>query len=132
LYDQRSDRAFFSSARRRLPIWQGMGSYTRNSEYNGRLTRRLREAIAKAPMTRSELERRAGISENSLLSFMRRKYGANLRTADALAEVLNLDLVSSGPVEPGRPVKRGRPPKRSKADKKNRACGSAPFGRVKT
>ena len=115
-----------------MPIWQGMGSYTRNSEYNGRLTRRLREAIAKAPMTRRELERRAGIAENVLSNFMRRKYGANLRTADALAEVLNLDLVSSGPVEPGRPVKRGRPPKRSKADKKNRACRSAPLGRVKT
>ena len=40
------------------------------------------------------------------------KSGMNLRTADALAEVLNLDLVSSGPVEPGRPVKMGRPPKR--------------------
>ena len=109
-----------------------MGSYTRNSEYNGRLTRRLREAIAKAPMTRSEVERRAGFSTGFLSQFMRRKCGANLRTADALAEVLNLDLVSSGPVEPGRPVKTGRPPERSWADKKNRACRSAPFGRVET
>ena len=85
---------------------------TPKREYNGRLTRRLREAIAKAPMTRSELERRAGFKTCFLSQFMRRKCGANLRTADALAEVLNLDLVSSGPVEPGRPVKMGRPPKR--------------------
>jgi len=104
--------AFFSSPRRRLPIWQGMGSYTRNSECNGRLTRRLREAITKAPMTLSEVARRAGFDAGFLSKFMRRKCGANLRTADVLAEVLNLDLVSSGPVEPGRPVKMGRPPKR--------------------
>jgi len=77
-------------------------------EYDGRLTRRLRAAIAKAPMTRRELARRAGIAEGLLSRFMGRKIGATMRTADALAEVLNLDLVSSGPVKPGRPPKRKR------------------------
>ena len=40
--------------------------------------------------------------------------------ADALAKVLNLDLVSSGPVKPGRPGKRGRPPKRKHGAEKRK------------
>jgi len=63
-------------------------------------------------MTRREIARQAGIAEGLLSRFMHGKVGMTFRTADALADVLNLDLVSSGPVKPVPPKKMGRKPKR--------------------
>ena len=80
----------------------------------GRISEQVRAAIRSSGMTRADLCHRTGLEQAALSRFVNRKTGLTLASLDRLAEVLNLDLVSSGPVKPVPPKKMGRPPKRKR------------------
>ena len=87
-----------------LPYRQPAATMPAMSKKRAKLTDQIRRAVDASGMGRNELARAAGMDKALLSHFMAGNKGLSMRTLDALADVLKLDVVSRGK----RPARKGR------------------------
>ena len=78
------------------------------------MNEQVRRAIRQSGVSRYAILKACGLDVRGLSPFMKGKRGLNLKTVDALADVLGLTLVVRGPVRVSPPAKPGRKPKAKK------------------
>lgn len=85
------------------------------------LTSQIRKAIRASGISPTDLARKIGTAPTTIITFMQGLSGINLRTADKIARVLNLEIVELEP----RPVFHSRPQGRPRTRPRSNNNGEA-------
>ena len=72
-----------------------------------KLSAQIRRAVDAAGVTRYRIAKASGLAHAAMSRFMAGKGGLSVKTLDALADVIGLDVVARGPVKVSPPAKRG-------------------------
>jgi transcriptional regulator with XRE-family HTH domain len=79
-----------------------------------KLSDQIRRAVDASGVTRYRIAKASGINHAAMSRFMAGKGGLSVKTLDALADVIGLDVVACGPVKVSPPKKPGRKPKKGR------------------